>query len=183
MGIVKALFVTLALLVATVPAAMAQSFNVTVGGTNYNVVGLGSGNSFNDNAAAITAAPWWGDVTLASGIATAVRALSGPTPYHAIYAWTESGTAFSARIYVSSASSIAPDTPTSIGSLKTNTSVFGAPFNFFTGSIVPVPELDAPALLQALFILLAFGLWLKARPPRALERRAASRPTSPRTRG
>ncbi len=190
----KAAVTALALLVATIPAARAQTFSVTTGGVTYDVVGLGIGQSFADNEAAIRAAPWWGDLTLSQNIAVQVRLASGPVSWHSFFAvsaearFNPVGTDIRGTVWTATEpTNLLPDQRSNftVDSLATN--FLGEPAQFFTvaGALnaAPVPELDAPALLQALFILMAYGLWLRARPPHARETRAASRPTSRRTRG
>ncbi|MFN3147045.1 MAG: hypothetical protein ACE368_18280 [Paracoccaceae bacterium] len=141
--------------------AEAQTYTLEVGGTSYSVTLLPFGDSFDDNEGTLVTTPWYGDQTLAEGLAQAVIDLAVLGPLTALtdriqFAHSSDGT------FVTSSEAIEGfANPFTSTRFESNNSVGLA---YASGFAIPaVPEIDGNALAKALFILFALGAWLDMR--------------------
>lgn len=192
MGLVTRVFggvhvaVTLALAVLATPAA---AVNVTVGATTYDISFAGFSRSFLDEQAAIEATPWWGNQTLATKVANAYLMQVGvdgspftdnPNPFTQLWFAYETGDVGGFDIVrfarlneldplVDPTGSVSSDPAFDFAFSEDRLS--NATFAILGTSVAaPVPEINAGSLAQALFVLLALHLWVRAR--RGRHRRA-----------
>lgn len=163
---IRIMSLTVFMLAVLVVASPAQAVNVTVGGTTYDVQFFPGGQSFDDNAAALTppnAPPWWGSLATATDFANAYGAQAGP-PYpfdvtggsdFLFFAYNNPST-FVEFAYLTESGSV---TSTSLS----QTTSFSGYHYAYTTPLSSVPEIDGGALAQAGLILLAMWLVLRGR--------------------
>lgn len=134
----------------------AEAVTVTVGNFVYDLTPLATGQSFRDaNASgALAAVPWWGDGGLANSLADAYALVVGPsaTPVRFAFGTVRIGNSPNFRVQSYDV--------TTAGTVQFVTSNWrsGGGVAFVTGTRVPVPEIDGPALARAALIVLA--LWV-----------------------
>lgn len=153
------LALTIGLMFVVFLPAPARAVNVTVGGITYDVQFFQAPQSFNDNAAAIQAAPWWGSQAVASDFAVAYRSQVGSAPFNVSGALDSLLFAYSSvveYVYYS-------ETGLTSTSSTSPANVWTTAHYAYVASPSPVPEINGNALAQAGLILLALWLMLRRR--------------------
>ena len=137
----------------------ASAITITLAGVDYEIVFLNS-NSYTSNAATLSnpaLTPWFGSDADASSVATQIAAQNGDLPPGVTQAWVVRDA--STFVYYTTGLNTINSGAYGAGDALPNAGTVWVT----TGGVVAVPEIDGNALAKALFVLLAFGLWLKSR--------------------
>lgn len=138
----------------------ASAITITLAGVDYEIVFLNS-NSYTSNAATLSdpaLTPWFGSDADASSAATQIAAQNGDLPPGVTQAWVVRDA--STFVYYTTGLNTTNSGGYPAGAALPNA---GTVWVTTGGAIVAVPEIGGNALAKALFVLLAFGLWLKSR--------------------
>jgi hypothetical protein len=160
----------IALMLWAVPAA---AVNVTVAATTYDISFAGFGRTFLDDETAIRATPWWGNETLATAVANAYldQVGVGGSPFTddmrqnttLNFAYAIGNVGGFDVVRFSQLTEGSPPLITTGGFQEQDIATSFSVFAILGAPAVPVPEINAGALAQALFCLMALQLWIVLR--------------------
>ncbi|MBF9060062.1 hypothetical protein HKCCSP123_12810 [Rhodobacterales bacterium HKCCSP123] len=163
------LVLSLAIGLLTGGSQSARAYQVTVGGTTYEITTVNS-NFTASLRTQLQATDWWLSPSTAQALADASPASESGTWF--VYNFASQGNHYDVFLY-----EVTAGTPTQ-RSLKTNQSpASGTRTYAISATIISViPEIDASAMVKGMVVLAAFAAWLFGR--RRLQRQGLPRPVS-----